>query len=123
MRCPITPAGGSVLLHGKGRIEALPPWSRDTNTPVISAQSNLDSSLESTQFHSAATEATFSDGRSQYGCRVFDRCTIDLIKQEIKTENLELRCCQSRLCNGSFMASPSAVLILSLAAALLLLSW
>ncbi|KAG9473186.1 hypothetical protein GDO78_022897 [Eleutherodactylus coqui] len=65
----------------------------------------------------------FSDGRSQYGCRVFDRCTIDLIKQEIKTENLELRCCQSRLCNGSFMASPSAVLILSLAAALLLLSW
>lgn len=65
---------------------------------------------------------TRPDGYSQYGCRVFSQCTQALINQETGLTNFQLKCCQSNLCNGGVVASPSTALLLILAAALLMMS-
>ncbi|XP_073397882.1 CD59 glycoprotein-like isoform X2 [Dendrobates tinctorius] len=71
----------------------------------------------------ACMRVTRSTGESQYSCRVYSKCNSDLVSQENNgMKNFELKCCQKDLCNDGLTASPSTVLLLSLAAALLLLS-
>ncbi|XP_073514889.1 CD59 glycoprotein-like isoform X2 [Phyllobates terribilis] len=71
----------------------------------------------------ACMRVTLTDGTSKYSCRVYDKCTSPLVSEENGgIKNFEIKCCQKNLCNSSgLVASPSAVLLLSLAAAALLL--
>ncbi|XP_044126411.1 CD59 glycoprotein-like [Bufo gargarizans] len=69
----------------------------------------------------ACARITVPDGTSTYSCRVYDKCTHAIVSQETGLQNFQLKCCQSSLCNSSFMSHPSTVLVLSLAAVLLLM--
>ncbi|KAM4017854.1 CD59 glycoprotein-like [Anomaloglossus baeobatrachus] len=70
----------------------------------------------------ACMKVTLNDGNSKYSCRALDKCTAASVSQEnAGIMNLQVNCCQKSLCNSGLMAHPSALLLLSLAAALLLL--
>ncbi|KAM4721159.1 CD59 glycoprotein [Rhinophrynus dorsalis] len=61
------------------------------------------------------------DQQSRHQCFAYSNCSPEKIKASFGVTNFDYKCCQSNLCNNSFTTLPSAGLLLSLAAALVLI--
>ncbi|XP_075694107.1 CD59 glycoprotein-like isoform X2 [Rhinoderma darwinii] len=112
--CCVVLAVGLVFLSLCSTGQALQCYSCDNWGSTCAA--------ERTCAENGCVRITLSDGTSRYGCRSYDTCTIEKISQELNIQNLKLTCCQSNLCNSSFVAYPSTVLLLLAAALLMMMS-
>ncbi|CAH2306059.1 Hypothetical predicted protein, partial [Pelobates cultripes] len=62
-----------------------------------------------------------TDGKSRFQCWEMNRCDIPSLKNEFQLNKFSSSCCQSDLCNSGRNSLPVTSLVLSLAAAILLI--